>query len=129
MSGRIGLSVRDSGYGIRYEILLPFAMTEEPSMAKVEKLSVALTPEMAEMLRQAVDTGEYASASEVIREALRDWKLKRETRQQDIEELRRLWHEGLESSSTGEGPRVFERLRRRYEARANVEKDVTEKAE
>ena len=46
-------------------------------MPHAEKLSIALTPEMAEMVRRAVDSGDYASASEVIREALRDWKTKR----------------------------------------------------
>jgi len=54
-----------------------------------EKLSIALTPEMAEMVRRAVDSGDYASASEVIREALRDWKSKRIFGQ--------LWDEGLAS--------------------------------
>ena len=43
-------------------------------MAHVEKVSVALTSEMAAMMRQLVESGEYASASEVMREALRDWK-------------------------------------------------------
>jgi len=41
-------------------------------MANVEKLSIALTPEMAATVRQCVERGEYASSSEVIREALRD---------------------------------------------------------
>ncbi len=58
-------------------------------MAHAEKLSIALTPEMAEMVRQAVDSGDYASASEVIREALRDWKTKRI--------LGQLWDQGLAS--------------------------------
>lgn len=58
-------------------------------MARAEKLSIALTPEMAELVRRAVDSGDYASASEVIREALRDWKTKRVFGQ--------LWDEGLAS--------------------------------
>jgi antitoxin ParD1/3/4 len=45
-------------------------------MANVEKLSIALTAEMAAMVRQAVESGEYASSSEVVRDALRDWKVK-----------------------------------------------------
>jgi len=66
-------------------------------MAHVEKLSIALTPEMAETVRQCVESGEYASSSEVIREALRDWKLKRSLQQNEIEELRSLWQVGLDS--------------------------------
>jgi antitoxin ParD1/3/4 len=68
-------------------------------MANVEKLSIALTSDMAASVRQAVESGEYASASEVIRDALRDWKLKRAVDQELVEELRRLWQEGI-----GSGP-------------------------
>ena len=66
-------------------------------MAHIEKLSIALTPEMAAGVRQCVESGEYASSSEVIREALRDWKLKRSLQQNELAELRSLWHAGLES--------------------------------
>lgn len=66
-------------------------------MAHVEKLSIALTPEMAEAIRQCVESGEYASSSEVIREALRDWKRKRSIQQNEMRELRGLWQAGLES--------------------------------
>jgi antitoxin ParD1/3/4 len=41
-------------------------------MPNVEKVSIALTPEMAAVVRQAVESGEYASNSEIVREALRD---------------------------------------------------------
>jgi len=66
-------------------------------MANIEKLSIALTPEMAAIVRQCVESGEYASSSEVIREALRDWKLKRSLQQNEIAELRSIWQVGLES--------------------------------
>jgi len=66
-------------------------------MANIEKLSIALTPEMAAIVRQCVESGEYASSSEVIREALRDWKLKRSLQQNELAELRSLWRAGLES--------------------------------
>ena len=66
-------------------------------MAHVEKLSIALTPEMAAVVRQCVESGEYASSSEVIREALRDWKLKRSLQQNELAELRGLWQAGLAS--------------------------------
>jgi antitoxin ParD1/3/4 len=66
-------------------------------MANVEKLSIALTPEMAVLVRGAVESGEYATTSEVVGEALREWKQRRILQQGDIEELRRLWVEGLAS--------------------------------
>ncbi len=40
-------------------------------------------------------SGEYASGSEVIREALREWKHRRAFKLQEQDELRRLWAEGL----------------------------------
>ena len=66
-------------------------------MPAVEKISIALTPDLATLVRQAVASGEYASTSEVIRDALRDWKIKQATRQEQIEELRRLWTQGVQS--------------------------------
>lgn len=66
-------------------------------MAHVEKLSIALTSEMAAAVRQCVESGEYASSSEVIREALREWKLKRALQQNELAELRGLWQTGLDS--------------------------------
>ena len=59
-------------------------------MSTVEKLSIALTPEMAREVRAVVKNGEYASSSEVIREALRDWRRKRVVQDHEIEELRGL---------------------------------------
>lgn len=70
-------------------------------MAAVEKISIALPPAMAALVREAVESGEYASSSEVIREALRDWKLKRALQLQQVEELRRLLQEGIDSGSAG----------------------------
>jgi antitoxin ParD1/3/4 len=70
-------------------------------MPVVEKISIALTQELASLVRDAVESGEYASSSEVIRDALRDWKLKRALQQQQIEELRRMWHEGINSGPAG----------------------------
>ncbi len=69
-------------------------------MANVEKVSVALTADMAIMVKQAVESGEYASSSEVVREALRDWKTKRAFAQHQINELRRLVDEGIASGFT-----------------------------
>jgi antitoxin ParD1/3/4 len=66
-------------------------------MAGVSKVSVALTPELHELVQEAVATGDYASTSEVIREALRDWKERRERKREAIRELRRLWDEGIAS--------------------------------
>jgi len=70
-------------------------------MASVEKISVALTSEQVSQLKAAVDAGEYATTSEIVREAVRDWQLKRELRQEDILRLRQLWDAGVSSGSAG----------------------------
>jgi antitoxin ParD1/3/4 len=66
-------------------------------MPVVRKVSIALTGEQIEALKAAVDNGEYATTSEIVREAIRDWQFKRELRQKDIERLRQLWDEGKAS--------------------------------
>ena len=60
-------------------------------MADIQKVSVALTGEQVAALRAAVKSGEYATTSEIVREALRDWQFKRQLRQEDIKRLRQLW--------------------------------------
>lgn len=74
-------------------------------MSKVEKISIALTPEMGDSIRKVVEAGEYASASEVVRDALREWGSVRTRRSQAIEELRRLAQEGIDS-----GPSRFKSI-------------------
>jgi len=66
-------------------------------MADIQKVSVALTGEQVATLKAAVDSGEYATTSEIIREAIRDWQFKRELREDDAKRLRRLWDEGKAS--------------------------------
>ena len=95
-------------------------------MATAEKISIALPLEMVHLVRGAVATGEYASSSEVIRDALRDWTFKRNLRQQGVTELRRVWQEALNDTAPGISPGdVLDRLERKYQALAdstNVEK-------
>jgi antitoxin ParD1/3/4 len=66
-------------------------------MSNVQKISVALTPEFMALLKEAVDSGEYTSASEVIRDALRHWKEHRAHQDPSAEELRQLFQRGVES--------------------------------
>ena len=66
-------------------------------MPTVEKRSVSLPSELAVVVDDAVASGEFGNASEVIREALRQWKDRRELHGYTVEELRVLWEEGLTS--------------------------------
>jgi antitoxin ParD1/3/4 len=66
-------------------------------MADIQKVSVALTGEQVAALKAAVETGEYATTSEIVREAIRDWQFKQELRRGDVKRLRQLWDEGKAS--------------------------------
>ncbi len=79
-------------------------------MPDIQKVSVALTGEQIGALRAAVETGEYATTSEIVREAIRDWQFKRELRQEDMRRLRQLWDEGKASGAAT--PVDFEIARR-----------------
>ncbi len=66
-------------------------------MSEIQKVSVALTGQQLMTLKTAVDSGEYATTSEIVREALRDWQRKRELHGEDVQRLRQLWAEGKQS--------------------------------
>jgi antitoxin ParD1/3/4 len=67
----------------------------------VERMTITLPPDMAGAVKGAVETGDYASASEVIREALRDWKIKRALQLQELEALRSDIDKGLNDVAEG----------------------------
>ena len=66
-------------------------------MSKIDKISVAITREQHAKIKAAIDRGDYASTSEVIRTALREWELKEEMRRLEGERIARLWDEGIAS--------------------------------
>jgi antitoxin ParD1/3/4 len=70
-------------------------------MGAIERLTITLPSEMAGLVKGAVDDGDYASTSEVIREALRDWKLKRELRLHQLAELKADIGRGLSDLAEG----------------------------
>ncbi len=90
-------------------------------MPNVEKISIALPPEMVSLIRQAVETGEFASSSEVVRDALRHWTKKRTLRKQGIEDLRQLWQQALADTTPGVPANdVLDRLEKKYQALADA---------
>ena len=68
-------------------------------MPDIQKVSIALTSEQVSALKEAVDTGEYATTSEAVREALRDWKWKRDLRNDELKHLREHWRTGKASGA------------------------------
>ena len=68
----------------------------------VERMTITLTTEMAHAVKGAVNSGSYASSSEIIREALRDWQHKRQLQQQEFEMLKADVQKGITDYETGQ---------------------------
>ena len=66
-------------------------------MANVEKITIALTAEQAAFVRSMVATGRFASTSEAIRDAVRQWQDRRDLAGFTVGELQALVDEGLAS--------------------------------
>lgn len=80
-------------------------------MSTIERMTITVPSEMAAILRQSVDGGEYASTSEVVREALREWMRRRDTDRRDLDALREAIRMGDESGSSIPAETVFAELR------------------
>ena len=68
-------------------------------MSGMERVTVALPATMAEQMRAAVAAGEYATTSEIVRDALRLWESRRELRSLELAALREAWHAGKSSGA------------------------------
>jgi antitoxin ParD1/3/4 len=91
-------------------------------MSTIERISITLPAEMAANLRQTVERGQYASASEIIREALREWTRRRDDELRDLAALREAVKIGDESGPSIPADKVFAELRQMIaNRRASVE--------
>jgi len=79
-------------------------------MSKLERITVTMPEEMAAKLRAAVERGEYATTSEVVREALRDWSDEQERRAEKMERFRKMLDEA-ESGPSYPAEEVFAGIR------------------
>lgn len=70
-------------------------------MAEIERMSIVLPGPLADQVRKAVNDGEYASASEVVRDALGLWENRRQLRERDLGVLRLAWDAGKASGVAG----------------------------
>ena len=67
----------------------------------MERMTITLTDEQAERVKAAVENGEYASQSEVIREALRDWEMNQSFRKQALADLKGEIDKGMADVKSG----------------------------
>ena len=70
----------------------------EVKMANVEKVRVSMMQQHAEILRDAIESGAYASGSEAMRDLSAKWVQKRS----NITKLKALWAKGKASGSATE---------------------------
>ena len=80
-------------------------------MSTIERMTITMPSEMAATLRNTVAGGEYATTSEVVREALRDWTRARETDRRELEALRDAVRLGDASGEGIPASQVFAELR------------------
>jgi antitoxin ParD1/3/4 len=57
-------------------------------MQNAEKISITMTPEMMQVIRASVASGEYASTSEAMRDAVRIWQRDRQEHSERLEAIR-----------------------------------------
>jgi antitoxin ParD1/3/4 len=86
-------------------------------MAGIERLTITLPSDMAAVIKDAVEGGDYASNSEVVREALRDWKTKRALQLRELASLQTDIDRGLSDLADGrvrdfDAVRIIERGRK-----------------
>jgi len=60
-------------------------------------LHISLPEELESELAAAVDSGEFESENDAIRAAVAQWRAERLVERMSVDELRRLWREGVES--------------------------------
>ncbi len=92
-------------------------------MAEIERLTITLPADMAAVVKGAVTGGDYASASEVVREALRDWKMKRALQLRELAALKADIDKGLADLAEGrvkdfDADRIIERGRKLLASRS-----------
>jgi antitoxin ParD1/3/4 len=90
-------------------------------MTHIERMTIAMPIEMAMDVRLAVESGDYSSNSEVFRDALREWKLKRHLQQQQMQQTMLSIQHGLADSDAGHtkpAAEVLDRLEKKYRDKA-----------
>ena len=63
----------------------------------VRTMTISLSPQQASVIEAAVETGAYASNSEVLRDALRLWEQREQVKQLELARLKREYEAGIAS--------------------------------
>lgn len=85
-------------------------------MGRMERLSVDIPHEVNEIVEEAVASGEFASASEMVSSALAEWKSSRLIHGYTVEELRALVEEADASGEFIDGETARREIEEELEA-------------
>lgn len=93
-------------------------------MAELERMTITMPAEMAATVKAAVAEGAYASSSEVVREALREWRVRRSVQQEELAALKADIDKGLADVAAGrvgdfDAKRIVERGRQLLAVRSS----------
>jgi antitoxin ParD1/3/4 len=93
------------------------------STSTIERLTITMPADMAALIKDAVAGGDYASTSEVVREAMREWKAKRAVQLQEFVNLKADIDKGLADLAAGrtkpfDSAEIIERGRKLLAARS-----------
>lgn len=93
-------------------------------MSSIERMTITMPADMAAVVKAAVDAGDYASTSEVVRDALREWKTRRAIQLQELAALKADIDKGLADVAAGrvtdfDTKKIVERGRKLLAARSS----------
>jgi antitoxin ParD1/3/4 len=83
--------------------------------APAEKISITITPTMKRVLEERVASGQFASASELMREAFRTWKQQQDEHEERLASIRaRIDRSMNDPKPSIPAEEVFDRLRKMH---------------
>jgi antitoxin ParD1/3/4 len=93
-------------------------------VSTIERMTITMPADMASVVKAAVNSGDYASTSEVVRDALREWKMKRAIQIQEMASLKADIDKGLADVAAGrvanfDKKRIVERGRKLLASRSS----------
>jgi antitoxin ParD1/3/4 len=101
-------------------------------MSNFQRITITLTEEHSRAVQAAVASGEYGTVSEVIREALRDWKQRQENREAARAQLKAEIATGLADVAEGRArewtEEAGEQIKHRGRKRLPAESSASRKA-
>ena len=84
---------------------------------KAEKISITLPPDMLSLIKKKVKAGDYASTSEVIREAMRLWQKQEEEHHARLDLLRTRLERSAQSGEPVPLDQAFDALEKTHRMR------------